>query len=157
MNKCVANLVAPVQRELWEDEGQESHPTRYAGDSVGSQHPDDCQRNQLPQVSAPVDLPPWHADVRSGAQSQRAAQWCEWLSSARDSYDRSFKLWIPSLTFLFGSPQIFYKDDLNWLKGIGCYAWDTPEILRVKRAGDLQSEVSSTCFPSASPIHFSCT
>lgn len=61
------------------------------------------------------------------------------------------------LIFLFGSPQIFYKDDLNWLKGIGCYAWDTPEILRVKRAGDLQSEVSSTCFPSASPIHFSCT
>lgn len=45
------------------------------------------------------------------------------------------------------SPQIFYKDDLNWLKGIGCYAWDTPEILRVKHAGDLQSEVSnSTCF-----------
>ncbi|XP_044071729.1 nebulin isoform X22 [Siniperca chuatsi] len=36
--------------------------------------------------------------------------------------------------------DIFYKDDLNWLKGIGCYAWDTPEILRVKHAGDLQSE-----------------
>lgn len=62
---------------------------------------------------------------------------------------------MASLIFLFGSPQIFYKDDLNWLKGIGCYAWDTPEILRVKRAGDLQSEVSSTWFPSASPIHFS--
>ncbi|XP_029980825.1 nebulin [Sphaeramia orbicularis] len=36
--------------------------------------------------------------------------------------------------------DIFYKDDLNWLKGIGCYAWDTPEILRVKNAGILQSE-----------------
>ncbi|XP_038577049.1 nebulin isoform X18 [Micropterus salmoides] len=36
--------------------------------------------------------------------------------------------------------DIFYKDDLNWLKGIGCYAWDTPEIIRVKHAGDLQSE-----------------
>nr|XP_057937782.1 nebulin isoform X5 [Doryrhamphus excisus] len=36
--------------------------------------------------------------------------------------------------------DIFYKDDLNWLKGIGCYAWDTPEILRVKNAGDIQSE-----------------
>ncbi|XP_029936222.1 nebulin [Myripristis murdjan] len=36
--------------------------------------------------------------------------------------------------------DIFYKDDLNWLKGMGCYAWDTPEILRVKHAGDLQSE-----------------
>ncbi|XP_056146105.1 nebulin [Lampris incognitus] len=36
--------------------------------------------------------------------------------------------------------DIIYKDDLNWLRGIGCYAWDTPEILRVKHAGDLQSE-----------------
>ncbi|XP_027878911.1 nebulin isoform X29 [Xiphophorus couchianus] len=36
--------------------------------------------------------------------------------------------------------DIFYKDDLNWLKGMGCYAWDTPEILRVKHAGVLQSE-----------------
>ncbi|KAG7502440.1 nebulin isoform X15 [Solea senegalensis] len=36
--------------------------------------------------------------------------------------------------------DVFYKDDLNWLKGIGCYAWDTPEILRVKYAGDIRSE-----------------
>ncbi|XP_028250344.1 nebulin isoform X3 [Parambassis ranga] len=37
--------------------------------------------------------------------------------------------------------DIFYKDDLNWLKGIGCYAWDTPEIIRVKNSGNLQSEI----------------
>ncbi|KAI4788154.1 hypothetical protein KUCAC02_036038, partial [Chaenocephalus aceratus] len=36
--------------------------------------------------------------------------------------------------------DIFYKDDLNWLRGIGCYAWDTPEIIRVKNADNLQSE-----------------
>ncbi|KAG7276422.1 hypothetical protein CRUP_007482 [Coryphaenoides rupestris] len=36
--------------------------------------------------------------------------------------------------------DIFYKDDLNYLRGIGCYACDTPEILRVKNAGDLRSE-----------------
>ncbi|XP_052420422.1 nebulin-like isoform X13 [Carassius gibelio] len=36
--------------------------------------------------------------------------------------------------------DIFYKDDLNWLKGIGCYAWDTPEILRCKQSMKLQSE-----------------
>ncbi|XP_026150375.1 nebulin isoform X4 [Mastacembelus armatus] len=36
--------------------------------------------------------------------------------------------------------DFFYKDDLNYLKGIGCNAWDTPEILRVKHAGDIQSE-----------------
>ncbi|XP_053482933.1 nebulin isoform X1 [Ictalurus furcatus] len=36
--------------------------------------------------------------------------------------------------------DIFYKDDMNWLKGVGCYAWDTPEILRCKQAMKLQSE-----------------
>uniref|UniRef100_A0A8C7LQP9 Nebulin n=1 Tax=Oncorhynchus mykiss TaxID=8022 RepID=A0A8C7LQP9_ONCMY len=43
--------------------------------------------------------------------------------------------------------DVFYKDDLNWLKGIGCYAWDTPEILRVKAADNLQSEVNSLPMP----------
>lgn len=38
--------------------------------------------------------------------------------------------------------QVFYKDDMNWLKGVGCYAWDTPEILRCKQAMKLQSEAS---------------
>lgn len=28
------------------------------------------------------------------------------------------------------------------MKGIGCYVWDTPEILRAKKSYDLQSEVS---------------
>ncbi|XP_048454774.1 nebulin [Rhincodon typus] len=35
-----------------------------------------------------------------------------------------------------------YKDDLNWLKGMGCFAWDTPEILRAKHSYDLQSEIT---------------
>lgn len=50
---------------------------------------------------------------------------------------------VTHLVCFVSSTQIFYKDDLNWLKGIGCYAWDTPEILRVKNAGQLQSEVST--------------
>lgn len=29
------------------------------------------------------------------------------------------------------------------MKGIGCYAWDTPEIVRAKKSYELQSEVSS--------------
>lgn len=41
--------------------------------------------------------------------------------------------------------QNVYKDDLNWLKGIGCYVWDTPQILHAKKAYDLQSQVSSYC------------
>ncbi|XP_072882764.1 nebulin isoform X34 [Hemitrygon akajei] len=34
-----------------------------------------------------------------------------------------------------------YKDDLNWLKGMGCYVWDTPEILHAKKSYNLQSEI----------------
>lgn len=30
------------------------------------------------------------------------------------------------------------------MKGIGCYAWDTPEIVRAKKSYELQSDVSST-------------
>lgn len=39
--------------------------------------------------------------------------------------------------------QVFYKEDLHWMKGIGCYAWDTPEIVRAKKSYELQSEVSN--------------
>ncbi|XP_064442596.1 nebulin isoform X8 [Mirounga angustirostris] len=37
--------------------------------------------------------------------------------------------------------DIIYKDDLNWLKGIGCYIWDTPEILHAKHAYDLRNDI----------------
>ncbi|MBN3325457.1 NEBU protein, partial [Atractosteus spatula] len=37
--------------------------------------------------------------------------------------------------------DVFYKEDLTWLKGVGCYAWDTPEIVRAKKSYDLQSEL----------------
>lgn len=30
------------------------------------------------------------------------------------------------------------------MKGIGCYAWDTPEIVRAKKAYDMQSDVSNS-------------
>ena len=42
--------------------------------------------------------------------------------------------------------QIVYKDDLTWPKGIGCYVWDTPEILHAKHAYDLRNDVSLPCF-----------
>lgn len=40
--------------------------------------------------------------------------------------------------------QVFYKEDLNWMKGVGCYSWDTPEIVRAKKSYELQSDVSSS-------------
>ncbi|XP_048834953.1 nebulin isoform X40 [Brienomyrus brachyistius] len=37
--------------------------------------------------------------------------------------------------------DVFYKEDLNWIKGIGCYVWDTPEILRAKKSYEIQSDI----------------
>uniref|UniRef100_A0A8C8SSE3 Nebulin n=1 Tax=Pelusios castaneus TaxID=367368 RepID=A0A8C8SSE3_9SAUR len=37
--------------------------------------------------------------------------------------------------------EVVYKDDLNWLKGIGCFVWDTPEILHAKHAYDLRNDI----------------
>ncbi|XP_041118197.1 nebulin-like isoform X11 [Polyodon spathula] len=36
--------------------------------------------------------------------------------------------------------DVFYKEDLTWLKGMGCFVWDTPEIIRAKKSYELQSE-----------------
>lgn len=44
--------------------------------------------------------------------------------------------------------QVVYKDDLTWLKGIGCYVWDTPQILHAKKSYDLQSQVSKWILPN---------
>ncbi|XP_051479402.1 nebulin isoform X3 [Apus apus] len=40
--------------------------------------------------------------------------------------------------------DVVYKDDLNWLKGLGCYVWDTPQILHAKKSYDLQSQIKYT-------------
>ncbi|KAM9485546.1 nebulin-like isoform 1-T1 [Salvelinus alpinus] len=37
--------------------------------------------------------------------------------------------------------DVYYKEDLNWIKGIGCYVWDTPELVRAKNAHLLQSDI----------------
>lgn len=47
---------------------------------------------------------------------------------------------------------MFYKDDLNWMKGIGCYVWDTPEIVRAKKSYELQSDVSNNTIYHRKPL-----
>ncbi|MGH0165547.1 UNVERIFIED_CONTAM: hypothetical protein FKN15_048633 [Acipenser sinensis] len=36
---------------------------------------------------------------------------------------------------------VYYKEDLTWLKGMGCFVWDTPEIMRAKKSYELQSDL----------------
>lgn len=51
---------------------------------------------------------------------------------------------VSLLCVFFCTQQVYYKDDLNWMKGIGCFVWDTPEILRAKKSYELQSDVTKS-------------
>lgn len=37
--------------------------------------------------------------------------------------------------------QVKYKEDLDWVKGIGCYVWDTPLLKQAEQNKALYSEV----------------
>lgn len=37
--------------------------------------------------------------------------------------------------------QVKYKEDLTWLKGIGCYAYDTPDFTLAEKNKTLYSKV----------------
>ncbi|XP_078260444.1 nebulin [Rhinoraja longicauda] len=50
--------------------------------------------------------------------------------------------------------DVLYKDDLNWLKGIGCNVWDTPLILRAKQSYDLQSDIQYRAKAEAAKSNF---
>lgn len=40
--------------------------------------------------------------------------------------------------------KVKYKEDLSWLRGIGCYAWDTPDFALAEKNKVLYSGVSKT-------------
>ncbi|KAM5268464.1 nebulin isoform 10-T10 [Hipposideros larvatus] len=80
------------------------------------------------------------------------AKKCQYILSDLE-YRHYFHQWTP----LLEEPNVIrarnaqeilsdnvYKDDLNWLKGIGCYVWDTPQILQAKKSYELQSQLQYT-------------
>ncbi|XP_029689943.1 nebulin isoform X7 [Takifugu rubripes] len=102
---------------------------------------DRLYRENYEKTKAKTHIPPDMLEILSARNTQ--------LTVSEINYRKYLHQWIclPDMQTYVQARKvneqlsdIFYKDDLNWLKGIGCYAWDTPEILRVKRAGDLQSE-----------------
>nr|KAF6450744.1 nebulin [Molossus molossus] len=80
------------------------------------------------------------------------AKKCQYILSDLE-YRHYFHQWTslpdePSVLVARNAQEILsdnvYKDDLNWLKGIGCYVWDTPQILQAKKSYDLQSQLQYT-------------
>uniref|UniRef100_A0A8C4N5G7 Nebulin n=1 Tax=Eptatretus burgeri TaxID=7764 RepID=A0A8C4N5G7_EPTBU len=54
----------------------------------------------------------------------------------------------PNVSELFRHHQLqeqnsdhVYKDDLNWMKGLGCYIWDRPDFLLAKHRHNISSDV----------------
>nr|XP_024661312.1 nebulin isoform X21 [Maylandia zebra] len=102
---------------------------------------DRLYKENYEKTKAKNHIPPDMLDILSARSTQNAV--------SEINYRKYLHQWIcmPDMQVYVQARKvneqlsdIFYKDDLNWLKGIGCYAWDTPEILRVKNADNLQSE-----------------
>uniref|UniRef100_A0A671PN67 Nebulin-like n=1 Tax=Sinocyclocheilus anshuiensis TaxID=1608454 RepID=A0A671PN67_9TELE len=102
---------------------------------------DRLYKDKYEKTKAKVHVPPDMLDIVSARSTQKTVSGVD--------YRKYLHQWIclPDMQVYVHARKvneqlsdIFYKDDLNWLKGIGCYAWDTPEILRCKQSMKLQSE-----------------
>ncbi|XP_056610379.1 nebulin isoform X2 [Triplophysa dalaica] len=102
---------------------------------------DRLYKGNYEKTKAKIHIPPDMLDIVSARSTQK-------MISGVD-YRKYLHQWIclPDMQMYVLARKvneqlsdIFYKDDLNWLKGIGCYTWDTPEILRCKQAMNLQSD-----------------
>ncbi|XP_049340916.1 nebulin isoform X46 [Astyanax mexicanus] len=108
---------------------------------AGKLNLDRLYRDKWEKTKAKIHVPPDMLDVVASRNTQK-------MISEID-YRKYLHQWIcmPDMQVYVHARKvneqlsdIFYKDDMNWLKGIGCYVWDTPEILRCKQAMKLQSE-----------------
>ncbi|KAG7331128.1 hypothetical protein KOW79_005097 [Hemibagrus wyckioides] len=108
---------------------------------AGKLNLDRLYRDKWEKTKAKIHVPPDMLDVVAARNTQK-------MISGVD-YRKYLHQWIclPDMQVYVHARKVneqlsdvFYKDDMNWLKGVGCYAWDTPEILRCKQAMKLQSE-----------------
>ncbi|XP_047671260.1 nebulin isoform X6 [Tachysurus fulvidraco] len=108
---------------------------------AGKLNLDRLYREKWEKTKAKITVPPDMLDVVAARNTQK-------MISGVD-YRKYLHQWIclPDMQVYVHARKVneqlsdvFYKDDLHWLKGVGCYAWDTPEILRCKQAMKLQSE-----------------
>ncbi|XP_056107866.1 nebulin-like isoform X1 [Rhinichthys klamathensis goyatoka] len=102
---------------------------------------DRLYKDKYEKTKAKINIPPDMLDIVAARNTQKTVSGVD--------YRKYLHQWIclPDMQVYVHARKvneqlsdIFYKDDLNWLKGIGCYAWDTPEILRCKQSMNLQSD-----------------
>ncbi|KAG1959921.1 nebulin [Pimephales promelas] len=102
---------------------------------------DRLYKDKYEKTKAKINIPPDMLDIVSARSTQKTVSGVD--------YRKYLHQWIclPDMQVYVHARKvneqlsdIFYKDDLNWLRGIGCYAWDTPEIIRCKQSMNLQSD-----------------
>ncbi|XP_048862161.1 nebulin-like isoform X36 [Brienomyrus brachyistius] len=102
---------------------------------------DRLYKNDYEKTKAKLHLPPDMLEVVAARQTQNAV--------TEINYRKYLHQWtcLPDMQANIHARKVneqlsdvVYKDDLNWMKGAGCYVWDTPEIMRCKHANVLQSD-----------------
>ncbi|XP_032921170.1 nebulin-like [Catharus ustulatus] len=122
--------------------GVEDDPNTERCLRVGKLNIDRLYKEAYEKTKAKVHIVPDMVDIISAKDAQKKVSEVdyrvrlhEWLCLPDLQVNTHVRMVTDQIS------DVIYKDDLNWLKGIGCFVWDTPEILHAKQAYDLRSDI----------------
>ncbi|XP_059708470.1 nebulin isoform X23 [Haemorhous mexicanus] len=122
--------------------GVEDDPNTERCLRVGKLNIDRLYKEAYEKTKAKVHIVPDMVDIISAKDAQKKISEVDYRTRLHDWLclpDLQVNTHVRRVTDQVS--DVIYKDDLNWLKGIGCFVWDTPEILHAKQAYDLRSDI----------------
>ncbi|KAM3667958.1 nebulin isoform 14-T14 [Ammospiza maritima maritima] len=122
--------------------GVEDDPNTERCLRVGKLNIDRLYKEAYEKTKAKVHIVPDMMDIISAKDAQKKISEVDYRTRLHDWLclpDLQVNTHVRQVTDQVS--DVIYKDDLNWLKGIGCFVWDTPEILHAKQAYDLRSDI----------------
>ncbi|XP_063017614.1 nebulin isoform X36 [Melospiza melodia melodia] len=122
--------------------GVEDDPNTERCLRVGKLNIDRLYKEAYEKTKAKVHIVPDMMDIISAKDAQKKISEVDYRTRLHDWLclpDLQVNIHVRQVTDQVS--DVIYKDDLNWLKGIGCFVWDTPEILHAKQAYDLRSDI----------------
>ncbi|XP_023577127.1 nebulin isoform X5 [Octodon degus] len=147
-----------VNSELKYKETYEKQKGHYLAGKVISEFPSVVHCLDFQQMRSALNYRKHYEDTKANVHipndmlNHVLAKRCQYILSDLE-YRHYFHQWTslpeePKFMHARNAQEILsdnvYKDDLNWLRGIGCYVWDTPQILHAKKSYDLQSQIQYT-------------
>uniref|UniRef100_A0A8C5U285 Nebulin n=2 Tax=Malurus TaxID=55806 RepID=A0A8C5U285_9PASS len=122
--------------------GVEDDPNTERCLRVGKLNIDRLYKEAYEKTKAKVHIVPDMVDIISAKDAQKKISEVDYRTRLHEWIclpDLQVNAHVKTVTDQIS--DVIYKDDLNWLKGIGCFVWDTPEILHAKQAYDLRSDI----------------